>query len=276
MSTVSASKAGLVKQWDALLREAWGLFAKCQSTPYLVTPSIPILYFGDYPRYCLSSPKVITVGLNPSLAEFPTAKPFQRFPAAEHICTVKPSPEDLKKYSTALNNYFEVHPFAKWFGSFEPLLNGLGCSYYNDKGQPNRALHTDLCSPLATRPTWSKLKESERESLVRTGKPLWHKLVECLSPHIILISVRQSYRDEHIELAFKGNWQPFHTVTKKKDGNSRKEPYVVETRDIEIRDKPALLVFGQAANTPLGTISGEEKRNVGRKLKEVLYAHNHR
>lgn len=43
---------------------------------------MPILFFGDGNEYFSSELKVITLGLNPSRAEFPEEDRFQRFGAA--------------------------------------------------------------------------------------------------------------------------------------------------------------------------------------------------
>jgi hypothetical protein len=51
----------------------------------VVTPSMPILYFGDFDAYRASDIRVVTVGLNPSLAEFPVANPFSRFRSADDL-----------------------------------------------------------------------------------------------------------------------------------------------------------------------------------------------
>src|SRR3990170_1822110 len=59
-----------------------------------------------------------------------------------------------------------------WFGAFEPLLDGMGASYY--PGGHAAALHTDLCSPVATDPTWSRLEPSFQRRFIADGQPLWH------------------------------------------------------------------------------------------------------
>jgi hypothetical protein len=129
--------------WD-LYREAIQL-----GTHALVRPSIPILFFGDDERYAASALKVVTVGLNPSRLEFPSADPFLRFPAARQIDPQRPA---LDAHLAALRAYFRERPYNAWFRpAFEPILNGLATSYY--PGTANTALHTDICSPLATDPT---------------------------------------------------------------------------------------------------------------------------
>lgn len=67
-------------------------------------------------------------------------------------------------YLASLDAYFRTAPYTGWFNpSFEPLLRGLGASYY--EAAPSVALHTDLCSPLATDPTWSRLDPREQALL---------------------------------------------------------------------------------------------------------------
>ncbi len=72
---------------ESLARRAWQLhaLARGRGLVALVDPSCPILYFGDTCRYFASPLRVATVGLNPSLAEFPSNDPYQRFPATAAI-----------------------------------------------------------------------------------------------------------------------------------------------------------------------------------------------
>src|SRR5581483_259655 len=166
-----------------LLSRSWGEYDRTRRYKFVVRPAIPILFFGDSERYFRSPLKVITVGLNPSAVEFPDGAPFRRFPAVQR-------PSDRRQidvYLKALNNYFSEDPYEPWFGSFEPILNGLNASYCS--ARRNTALHTDLCSPLATSPTWSELKPEQRLLLQKPGGELWHWLVTVLRPDVIVVSV---------------------------------------------------------------------------------------
>ena len=145
-------------------------FGQAAALPSCVSPSIPILFFGDLHAYFSSRVRVLTVGLNPSLHEFPADSPFRRFPLAEGISVSEPDP-----YIDALSAYFRTDPYRSWFSAFEPLLNGLEASYY--EGKPSTALHTDICSPAATDPTWSGLGWDEQKALEKEGGPLWHDLL---------------------------------------------------------------------------------------------------
>jgi hypothetical protein len=50
---------------------------------WLVTPSAPILFFGDLQHFKKSKLHVITVALNPSRLEFPPNTRFRRFPTID-------------------------------------------------------------------------------------------------------------------------------------------------------------------------------------------------
>ena len=71
----SSSLAGLAE-------EAWRSFERAAPLRSRVSPAIPILFFGDHHAYRGSPLRVLTVGLNPSLEEFPAGEPFLRFPLA--------------------------------------------------------------------------------------------------------------------------------------------------------------------------------------------------
>ena len=201
----------------------------------VVRPAVPILYFGDEPAYRQSSLKIITVGLNPSLAEFPHHDPFLRFPKAEGQ-----GPGAL--YLESLNDYYREVPYDRWFNTFRGLLHGLHASFHGD--QPNVALHTDLGSPVATNPTWSKLPGGVRTELGSLGTPLWHDLVRELRPDVILASVAKA-RLREIQFEPVDEWQSVHVAT-------TPNPYRVQAHRVRITpDHTALLVWGQAAQTPV-------------------------
>lgn len=237
-----------------LVEEAWRLYRETNA-PSVVRPSIPILYFGDAEAYAASPLRVITVGLNPSRVEFPERDPFQRFPGAASLDASKP---DAPAYLGALDGYFRAEPYARWFSSFEPILRGIGASYYGRT--PSTALHTDLLSPLATDPTWSKLGKQERGALARDGVALWHGLARALRPHVILVSVAR----EHLGLLrfpVEEAAAPLHVV-------ERSNPYHVEGWRVGLGDgHGALLAFGRAAQKPFGLVSDVEKERVGASVR---------
>src|SRR2546427_8329024 len=137
---------------------------------------------------------------------------------------------------------------------------GLDCSYYGNV--PNTALHTDLCSPLATDPTWGKLLTEAQIGLIQCGTSLWHSLVEWLSPDLIIASVARSHL-RSISFPQEDGWKVVHTV-------ERTNPYHVELTKLRIDGKTAGLVFGKAANTPFGTVSNTDKRKIGLALKNYI------
>lgn len=226
-----------------------------------VVPSVPILFFGDVAAYLDSPIRVLTVGLNPSHVEFPDGDPFRRFAAARNLRGVE-EPESFAAYVAGLNNYFhdDQNPYRNWFSCYEPMLNGLGGSYY--PGADTTALHTDICSPVATDPTWSRLPRQHRSLLIDDGRSLWHDLVRALKPQVILASVARS----HIEsISFPtGPWSELHRV-------ERKNPYVIQKMDLSVEggSRPAL-VFGRAAQKPFSLISNQDKQQVGRKIRELM------
>jgi hypothetical protein len=229
-----------------------------------VKPSIPILFFGDSGQYFSSKSKVITVGLNPSRNEFPLQNRFLRFSSARKIYPRILEGSFYDKYLQALNEYFHRppnDPLDEWFNSYEPLLMGLDCSYYGNA--PNTAIHTDLCSPLATDPTWSKLSSEAQSSLLPYGIPLWHSLVEWLSPDLIIASVKRSHL-RRISFPQQHGWRVVYTV-------ERANPYNVELTKLKIDGKTAGLVFGKAAQKPFGTVSDVDKNKIGRAIKDHLY-----
>jgi hypothetical protein len=245
---------------DSLVAEAWRLYEAAENTPSVVKPSIPILYFGDRDRYAASPLKVITVGLNPSCNEFPVNDPFTRFRKAQYVYPDILDGDGSADYLTALNDYFRRDPYWRWFRSLEPLLEGMTASYGD--GQRNTALHTDICSPLATDPTWSGLKH-ERGILEQDGVELWLRLIHELDPDVVLISVARRYL-ETFDFPILRDWDTVYTV-------ERANPYSVQAREIELASgKRTRIVFGRAATMPFGLVSNSVKVEIGRRI--VQYA----
>jgi hypothetical protein len=248
-----------------LIRESWQVYAHFEAQSFLVKPSIPILFFGDSNQYFASELKVITLGLNPSRVEFPENDRFLRFSKARMIYPRIVEGAFYDEYFQALNEYFHKpanHPYEPWFNSFEPLLRGLDCSYYGYA--PNTALHTDLCSPLATDPTWNNLSTEARIGLLEYGTRLWHSLVEWLSPDLIIASVARSHL-RRISFLQQDGWRVVYTV-------ERTNRYKVEMTQLNMVDgKVTALAFGRAANTPFGTVSNADKCKIGLAIKRDIY-----
>ena len=240
-----------------LLQRTFNYFNKHEKDEVVVKPSLPILYFGDLESYLKSNLKVITVGKNPSLNEF-------RLNEKDSYSFVRFVKWDAtkKNLTETLNHYFKIdaHPFKQWFSSFEPILNGLNSSYYEDT-KANIAIHTDICSPLATNPTWSKLTEVKKDLLFQEGFLIWKQLLEELKPDILLVSIPRTLFNQ----VFNTKGKELIVINTKKDGTERKSPYKVEIHNYKLESgKKVTVIFGQAANKPFDTISNEQKIKIGK------------
>ena len=258
-----ARGGGGLAEWsdlDDLVERAWRSFERAAALRSRVSPAIPILFFGDLDAYRGSPLRVLTVGLNPSLEEFPAGERFLRFPFAADVAA-----QDGGRYLKALAAYFRANPYRNWFRHFEPLLNGMQASYY--PGEASTALHTDICSPVATDPTWSRLGESDRALLEADGGPLWHALLEVLEPHIVVLSVARRHLNR-ITFDAPGGWRVIHAFRRTGGGAQRSRPYEVSARWHRVGRGRSLFVFCPAGRTPL-TISNEQKRALGAHVVEV-------
>ena len=235
---------------------AWNCFERAAELESRVFPSVPILFFGDVDSYLESPLRAVTVGLNPSLVEFPAEKPFERFPLAEGITA-----QDQASYLQAMSAYFLTSPYRNWFRHFEPLLNGLEASYY--PGRPSTVLHTDICSPVATDPTWSsrELDDADRQLLKGEGGPLWHDLLRALQPNVVVLSVACDHLSR-IEFDSLNEWRDVLTFSQKVNGKPRKSPYMVRARTYMVGDTPSLFVFCPASRSPV-PIGNDQKRELG-------------
>ncbi len=263
------------EELEHLVKEAWQQHQQFQSSGFLVESSQPILFFGDLSAYGRSEPRVITVGLNPSVKEFiEDKKPVERFPSRDHnwsVSTVNPT-----VYIQCLSEYFSdsKNPYRKWFKHFKLTLKEMDTSFYGPQPNkefpidppPNTALHTDLISTLATK---HKLNDLLEKALADKGAPLWRCLIRYLRPHIILAIVGKD-RCRLITVKQIGEWQTILKVRKKMDETGslkkRETSYLVEACKIEVSEncKP-LLVSCDSTRSPLG-IYPAAKSELGRRI----------
>ena len=246
-----------MEELSALLNRTFEYYQSIQHKSDVVSPAIPILYFGDVNAYFESKIKIITVGKNPSSIEFRSNKDepysFLRFPDWEKE----------QNYAVALNSYFECKPYKSWFGSYEAILQGMEASYYSKPNSINRAIHTDICSPLATDPTWTRLSEDTRKELFNIGFQLWQDLINILEPDIIWISIAQHWLKQ-LNLTNKIELTRFD---KRKNGTDRNKPYLIHQYDLVLnKGKVTKVYFGQAAEKPFGTLSDNFKQELGLKV----------
>jgi len=248
-------------------------FRKFQSEGYVVQESMPIAYFGDLFAYQQSKQRIVTVGLNPSNQEFPSKNSYLRFSSNQCISYQQIiENKNYQLYESLLCQYYKnQHCYMRWFNSFENILQGMNASYREDYNFDNRVLHTDICSPIATNPTWSRIElKSKQDNLLQDGKDIWHDLIRLLKPDLIIISVARRYLNL-IQFEQISDFQVIYKINNKKNGEPRKKVYEVKLANYQISDDfTTLICFGEAANTPFGSISNQDKLFIGQKLLQKL------
>jgi len=250
----------------------WHYFNSIDKNNYgIKTPSIPLLYLGNYEKYVQSPLKILTVGTNPSEKEFPIHNPFCRFKDTENILNKEHMTDnDVLNYLKSLNNYFDINS-AEWFDHFEPLLNGLNSSYYSNHA--STALHTYMCSPLSTLASWSKYEKTTSPILfhdvVYQGLKIWLDLLDTLAPDIVLSSLGDNYRG-WLFPEQKLEWVKFHVFKETADGRERGRPFNVRCVVAKLGSgKRCLLVFGDRGVIPF-MISKKQKVMLGEKIYIIL------
>lgn len=246
---------------ESLLCDVLNYFEKVKDQEFVVLPSLPILFFGDLETLIKQEFKIITVGLNPSNSEFRINKSdnysFIRFPEFKG---------DFYSFELTLNNYFKNSPYKRWFNSIEPLLNGIGYSFYPNEFK--KIVHTDICSPLSTSPTWSVLEKKDKnitEKLFIEGVELWKRLVIEIKPNLIIISTKYKL----IEYLNPLNKEILYTILKTKEGKDRR-PFNLELYDVSINGFKTKLIYGEPKNTPFGSVSTKDKIKMGLIIKDYF------
>lgn len=236
--------------------------AEVQELDFVVRHSLPIPYFGDLKRYLASPLRVLTAALNPSDREFPKDEP--RFNVASGLR----GPAELE---TELCAYFRGNPYCSWFSAFEPVLNGLGASYGDKmagRDYASTALHVDMCSPIATAPTWSRLSAAQRGKLTRTGRDIFEWLADELKPHVIVASIGWAHLQEwNADFQTGRCWERLVEHRTAAKGETLRAPLLVQVGSISSRKgRPLVFVNASAANKPFGRFTTERKHEAGRKL----------
>ncbi len=250
-----------------LLEKTWNHYDDYANESFVITESLPILYFGNLDKFNTSSIKVLTAGYNPSFNEFPRENRFVRFPKW------KGNKEDLINYRQVLNSYFYEKPYNTWFQvGFENLLQGLGFSFY--PGSESTVLHTDMCTPLATDPTWSKIENIDKKNQIyRQGFTLWLSFILKVKPDIIICSCTEDYLEGPLKKYFKlKNERRLITFRNKKDGSRRSKEFKVLYYDVPILGNQSKLIFANKFHQmPLSNISKEQQFQIGVEIKAKLF-----
>ena len=223
---------------------------------------MPILFFGDLERYKHAGLRVITVGLNPSHLEFPENNPFERFRQMEGL---EQGPSNYGPYIRSLSRYFEGQRY-NWFDNYEDVLSGLKVSY-RQNNDADIALHTDICSPLATRKPWRRLDRDTKMKLKKGGRPLWEDLMGYLRPQLILAQV--GYHEHLKKLGAKQNWQgilvPKNIVGTKTEIRLLERKFNGQLAQI-VYWKPIRPTFGK----PFADLSPEQRKSVGKFIRREI------
>lgn len=237
---------------------------------FVVRNSLPIPYFGDVAAYMRSPLKLLTAALNPSDQEFPDGK--TRFDIA---CGLQGADE----LEEQLSAYFKANPYRQWFSAFEPVLRGLGASYGGQMaGGPhqNTALHLDMCSPIATSPTWSSLGDDDRSKLTETGRKIYEALVDELKPDLVVASLGWDHiRHWDDDFSAGRTWESVKTYdTTFDEERPLKRPLRVQARRVvsQRTGHSYLFVNADAANTPFGRFHKDRRTDVGKVLLERVRA----
>jgi hypothetical protein len=247
-----------------LARRAWELYRSSDGLP-VVPGSMPILYFGDLEAYFDSRLRVITVGKNPSYHEFSPGRTLTSF--AQGL-SQEDREEDMAlgytRYLQVLSGYFQGSHYEKWFMNYEKVLTGMSASYYAVDEAGYRAIHTDLCSPLATVDGYSNLSANDRKALERGGVRLWCDLVGFLRPHAVIMSFGSPYLQKFCTVPLH-KW-PILYERHRESGSS----FIVRHTAVRFGDVETKVFFGDADRLPFLGLVDSEKPRVGALIADVL------
>jgi hypothetical protein len=148
----------------------------------------PVPYFGQ-----LSTARIATVGINPSVREFTTiggselTGEARRFPTKRSLQLSAWGQADathITEVARACNQYFSANPYRRWFGVLEKVLRHTGGSYF---GHSPTACHIDLV-PYATVERWGALAAWQRQQLLQAATNLVGKLLSASQIRLLVLN----------------------------------------------------------------------------------------
>ncbi len=244
---------------DNLYSKVFDHFNEYKDHPTIVKNSIPILYFGDLPKYLNESFKIVTVGVNPSKSEF-SEKRFPNYRKSHY------------SYEFSQNEYFTQKPYRKWFNCNDWFLRELGYSYYSNN--KTRVIHTDFSSPLATIDQWSMFKKKNKDLaniFFENGFEIWKDLIDEINPDLIIYPspiTSQWMIELSKKLGFKKEFE-IGRITIKDNGEPRSFPAVFIFGSIEVKQKKYPLLFVEGSRiVPFGGILRSEINNLN--IRDLL------
>ena len=198
----------------------------------------------------------------PLVARVPSGLPFPAIPACQERHSERTGP--LPRSALGLLPHRSVSWLVQRVRAAAQWLRGELL-----RGQPSTVLHTDICSPVATDPTWTGLDPAVQKALEKDGGPLWHSLLKTLRPQIVILSVARRHLSR-IRFRVLSGWRVVRVFEQTQAGTPRKQPVMVSARWCEISGEPSLLAFVPAAQKPLGRLGSIQKREAGVVALEVL------
>jgi len=140
------------------------------------------------------------------------------------------------------------------------------------RGNRHTALHLDLCSPIATDPTWSRLDAATQEGLREPGRALFELAVHALEPDIIIASVGPKHlTGRRKELAPGPRWEVVLSYKVKENGQPFVLPLVVCVTTAAFGTERSIpFANGSAFIKPFGNFSTARKRTAGEALLRWL------
>ncbi len=98
-----------------------------------------------------------------------------------------------------------------------------------------------------------------------SGNDLWNELVRFLAPDVIIASIRRSLVDQiRQEFSSTVKPSPVNSISKRKDGTPINHAYNVLKWKVALDGNSALLVYGEAAQRPFGSLSLSHRHEIGR------------
>jgi hypothetical protein len=158
----------------------------------VVVGSTPVVAFGD-PLIAT----VATLGINPSWREFLSdegtllhgrARRLSTLLSLNADSTASLRPDQVQTVIAECGAYFRPNrnPYRRWFDPLDEILRrAVGASYYD-----HTACHLDLVQ-WATRPTWNRLSNDVRKTLLTEGLPHLQELMRLGNLRTVLLNGRQ-------------------------------------------------------------------------------------
>ena len=236
---------------------------------FVIRDKIPLPYFCNVSAFMKSPKRIVTVAINPNDDVFESTRTETRLSADE----------TERRLSAYFDERQKERNLPSWFNNYKHILEGMESTYLGEyDSNQNTAIHVDLCSPIATNPTWGTLYNEEKNLLSEPGMKLFSSLMDLLNPDVVLVSISVGAIERLWGAPANSNddtWSVLTSFDRRGDGAPRSPVYKVKLKQLpKPNGPPTLIIYGAPfRGRPFGKITTQQRMKIGECVRARMDCH---